>query len=253
MEAVATSADRGWRHIERYGYVERAYEEVWVWLAGHLSSLGDPLPGGGRSVELRIRPAGKEVNRPVRIHVGGLVCSQDRARATLAWVDATHPHLFPQLEAALEIAPVPNDTAPFTQLGILARYRPPLGPLGAIGDRLLGADVTDAALTLFLEELADAVEANLVPPSLQQAQPERPGFAPSYDNPDIRRVLLPVGGLAEQPGGAVGLCNALARTPGIVHVSLNPFAKLIAVDHDPERCTSAQVIATLEEQVTGWG
>jgi hypothetical protein len=252
MDAVATSADRGWRHIERYAYVERRYEEVWVWLAGHLSALGDPLPGGGRSVELRIRPAGREVNRPVRIHVGGLVCSEDRARATLAWVDATRPHLFPQLEATLEIAPVPNGAAPFTQLGILARYRPPLGALGAIGDRLLGADVTDAALTLFLEELADAVADHLVSPSLQP-QPERPGFAPSYDNPDIRRVLLPVDGLAEQRGGAVGLCDALARTPGIVHVSANPFAKLVAVDYDPERCTSAQVIAALEEQATGWG
>ena len=251
MDAVATSADRGWRHIERYAYVERPYEEVWVWLAGHLSALGDPLPGGDRSVELRIRPAGREISRPVRIHVGGLVCGEDRARATLAWVDAAHPVLFPHLEAMLEVAPVPHDALPFTQLGILARYRPPLGPLGAIGDRLVGADVTDAGLTLFLEELADAVADHLVPPSLQP-EPDRPGFAPSYDNPDIRRVLLPADGLAVQRGGAVGLGDALALTPGIVHVSVNPVAGVVAVDHDPERCTSAQVIAALEEQIPGW-
>jgi hypothetical protein len=249
MDAAATSADRGCRHIERYAYVERPYEEAWVWLAGHLSSLGDPLPGGGRAVELRIRPAGVEVTRPVRLHLGGLVCGADRARATLEWVDAAHPHLFPRLEAMLEIAPVPNDEAPFTQLGIVARYRPPFGPLGAIGDRLVGADVTDAALTLFLDQLAGAVADHVDPPSLRP-RTERPGFAPSYDDPGIRRVLLPVDGLAVRPGGAVGLAEALQAVPGIVHVGVNPFAGLVAVDHDPERCSSGQVLAVLEEQPT---
>jgi hypothetical protein len=244
MEAVATSADRGWRHIERYAYVERPYEDVWVWLAGHLSTLGDPMPGGGRSVELRIRPAGREINRPVGLQVGRVVCGQGRARATLGWVDAAHPHLFPHLEANLEIAPVPNDMVPFTQVGILARYRPPLGPLGALGDRLVGADVTDAALTLFLEELADAVSDNVVRPSLQP-QPDDPGFTPPYDDPSIRRVFLPVDGMAVRPGGAVGLGHVLMVMPGIIHVSMNPFAGIVAVDHDPERCSSAQVLAAV--------
>jgi hypothetical protein len=250
MDAAATSAERGWRHIERYGYVERPYDDVWVWLAGHLSTLGEPLPGGGRSVELRIRPAGKKVSRPVRLRVAGLVCGEDRARAQLGWVDAGHPHLFPQLEATLEIAPVPNDAAPFTQVGIRARYRPPLGPLGAVGDRIVGAEVTDAALTLFLEELTDAVADHVDPPSLR-AQPEDPGFAPPYDDPDVRRVLLTVDGLAVRPGGALGVCDALAVLPGIVHVSMNPFAGLVSVDHDPERCSFDQVVAVLEDQATG--
>jgi hypothetical protein len=63
------------RHMDRYSYVERPYECVASWLADHLSPLGDPLPGGGRSVELRIRPGGLEVNRPVRLRVSGLVCT----------------------------------------------------------------------------------------------------------------------------------------------------------------------------------
>jgi hypothetical protein len=246
MESTTTRTSRGWRHIERYAYVERPYEEVWGWLAGHLSALGAPLPGGGHAVELRIRPGGMEVSRPVRLHVGGLVAGEDRARAALGWVDATRPHLFPELEAVLEIAPVPNDTLPFTQLGILARYRPPLGPLGALGDRLVGAEVLDATLTTFLDEVSDAVANQTVPPSLQ---PEAE-FGPhgSEDADEIRRVHLTVEGLAVRRGGAVGATDALAAVPGVVNVSLDPWTGLVAVDHDPAECDAEQLMAALEEQ-----
>jgi len=247
MPDTTTATTRGWRKMERYAYAERPYEDVWGWLAGHLSTLGDPLPGGDRSVELRIRPVGKEVSRAVRLHVGGLVCGDSRARAALRWGDAARPRLFPELTAILEIAPVPNDDVPFTQFGILARYRPPLGPLGAIGDRLVGAEVTDAALTTFLDELAQAAEEQLAPPS----PPGRAGRAagrPGDDDPAIRRLFLTLDGLAVRPGGAVGAGQALAATPGVVHVSLDPWTGLAAVDHDPARCGSQLMMAALEEQ-----
>lgn len=247
MLDTLTSTTQGWRHIERYAYVERPYEDVWGWLAGHLSGLGDPLPGGGRAVELRLRPGGMEVSRPVRLHVGGLVAGDDRARAALGWADATRPHLFPQLEAVLEAAPVPNDVSAFTQLGVRARYHPPFGPLGAIGDHLVGGDVVDATLTTFLDELAGAVANGTVPPSLQ---PDAEAAAHDDENsgPGIRRVFLTVEGLALRRGGAVGVCNALAALPGVAHVSLDPWTGLVAVDHDPARCTSGQLAAALDEQ-----
>jgi len=250
MHDTATPAAGGWRDIERYAYVERPYEDVWAWLGGHLSMLGDPLPGGGRAIELRIRPAGMEVSRPVRLHVGGMVCGEDRARAGLQWTDATHPHLFPQLKGTLEIAPVPSDAAPFTQLGIVARYRPPLGPLGAVGDRLVGAEITDAAMTIWLDELADAVADHLVPPSLQPEPDPAAATEPDRgdDNPDVWRVFVAVEQLAVRPGGAAGACEALRAMPGIVHVSLNPFSGLATVDHDPAVCSFDQVTAALEAQ-----
>ena len=247
MNETATSTTRGCRHIERYAYVERAYEDVWSWLAGHLSTLGDPLPGGGRSVELRIRPGGVDVSRPVRIHVGGLVCGDERARAALGWADAAHPHAFPQLEAVLEIVPVAHDGAPFTQLGVLALYRPPLGPLGAIGDWLVGAEVVDASLTTFLDELAEGVANHVVPPSLT-AQPDEIGSGQLEENPDVRRFLLTVDGMAVRRGGAAGVCEVLAAMPGVVHVSLDPWSGLVAVDHDPARCGAEQMLAALDEQ-----
>ena len=246
MSETVTSTERGWRTIERYAYVERHYEDTWTWMASHLSTLGEELPGGGRAVGLRIRPAGAEIARAVRLRVAGLVCGADRARAGLEWTDAAHPHLFPQLEGTLEIAPVPHDGTPFTQIGILARYRPPLGPLGAIGDRLVGADITDAALTALLDELADAVDDGVAAPSLgPENVPLRSRLA---EDPAVRRVLLPVDGLAVRRGGAAEVCAALAAWPGVVHVSLNPFSGLIAVDHDPDVCPSDMLMDVLDDE-----
>ena len=247
MHDTMTPRTQGWRQIERYVYVERVYEDVWTWLAGHLSTLGAPLPDGGRAVELRIRPGGRELGRPVRLHVGGLVVDEGQARAMLGWADAARPRLFPQLEAVLEIKPVPTEGPAFTQLGVLARYRPPFGTLGAIADRLLGAEVTDAALTTFLDELADAVAEHTVPPSL------RPGGEPvrriEMDDPPLRRVLLTVDGLAVRPGGAVGVSETLMAVPGVATVSLDPWSGLVAVDHDPARCTLEQFTAALDGPV----
>ena len=239
-----TTTSRDWRHIERYAYVERPYEDVWCWVAGHLSSFGTPLPGGGHSVDLRIRPGGMEISRPVRLHVGGVVAGEDGARAALGWVDAARPHLFPELEAVLEIAPVPNDERSFTQLGVLARYLPPFRTLGVIGDRLVGAEMTDAALAIFLDDLTAAVEKHTPAPS-RQAEEDRDVDDPDDDAGAIQRVLLMVEGLAVRRGGAVGACAALAAVPGVVNVSLDPWTGLVAVDHHPTQCDLNQLIGAL--------
>lgn len=250
MDESATPASRGWRTIERYAYVERPYEEVWAWLAGHLTTLGAPLPDGGHVVELRVRPAGREYGRPVRLHVGGLVAGEDRARAALGWADARRPHLFPQLEAVLEVVPVSNDSLPYTQIGVLARYRPPFGALGTIGDRIAGADLTDASLTTFLDELARAVADGTAPPS---ASPEevRERQATADDGLSaVRSVFLTVDGLATRPGGAVGVCERLMALPGVVHVGIDPRVGLVEVDHDPGLCKSEDLMAAVERRGT---
>jgi hypothetical protein len=246
MAETETSTERGWRTIERYTYVERSYEDAWTWMASHLSTLGEALPAGDRAVELRIRPAGAEIARPVRLHVSGLVCGEDRARAGLEWTDAAHPHLFPQLEGTFELAPVPHDGTPFAQIGIVARYRPPLGPLGAIADRLVGAEVIDASLTAWLDELARAVEDGVAAPSLESIPVQPPSLIAA--NPAVRRVLLSVDGLTVRRGGAVGTVAALKARPGVLHVSLNPFSGLVAVDHDPDVCPSEELTDVLDDE-----
>jgi hypothetical protein len=242
MHDTATPTTNGWRHIERYAYVQRPYEDVWSWLAGHLSTLGAPLSDGTRAVELRVRPGGHEVSRPVRLHVGGLVAGESRSVAALQWADAAAPQFFPQLEAELEIRPVPSNRAWYTQLGVLARYRPPFGALGAVGDRLIGSEVTDASLTTFLDELAEAVTNHTNAPQ----GPDVDGVGRPADDPGLRRVLLTVDGLAVRPGGATGLSDALGAVPGVSGVSLDPWTGLVLVDYHPERCSPADLAAAAD-------
>jgi copper chaperone CopZ len=245
MSEITTLTTRGWRCIERYAFVPRLYDEVWPWLAGHLSTLGDLMPGGGRSIELHIRPAGREISRPVRLAVGGLVCHDGIARASLHWADAAHPRLFPKLTAVLEICPVPNDVRPFTQIGVQARYRPPLGRVGLVGDHLLGADIADVTITNFLDDLVGAVTEGL--PPTPESTPAAVDLAED-DNPDVRRHFLTVDGLAVCGGGAVGVYEALSSLPGVVHVSVDPWSALVAVDHDPNRCGLAEMATVLERR-----
>jgi copper chaperone CopZ len=242
MSAITTTS-RGWRSIERYAFVPRSYDEVWPWLAGHLSTLGDPMPGQGRSVELHIRPAGRDISRPVRLAVGGLVCHDGIARASLHWADAAHPRLFPKLTAVLEICPVPNDVRPFTQIGVEARYRPPLGRVGMVGDHLVGADIADVTITNFLEDLVGAVTDGL-PPAPESGSAAGPHA--ESDNPNLRRHFLTVDGFAVRGGGAAGVYEALSSLPGVAHVSVDPLYGLVAVDHDPDRCGLAEMVAVLE-------
>ncbi len=242
MPETTTPKDRGWRSIERYAFVARSYDDVWPWLVGHLSTVGEPLPGGDRSVDLHIRPAGRDITRPVRLAVGGLVCGDGLARASLHWVDAAHPRLFPELTAVLELHPLPCDSRPFTQIGIQARYRPPLGRVGMVGDHLVGAEIADVAITNFLDDLVVA---------LTESIPVAPGSEPAVvdlaegDHPVLRRHFITVDGLAVRGGGAVGVCEALSSLPGVVHVSVDPWNGLVAVDHDPNRCGLAEMAAGL--------
>ena len=109
--------------------------------------------------------------------------------------------------------------------------------------------MTDAALTTFLDELSDAVAEHIDPPSLpvqtdQETDPQEP------NDPEVRRLLLTVEGLGVRPGGAVGAWEALAATPGVLNVSMDPWTGLVAVDHDPTRCGLEQMLAALEDPAT---
>ena len=244
MTGAATSTSRGWRTIERYAYVERAYDDVWPWLAGHLSTIGDPLPDGGRALPVHIRPGGKQISRPVRLRVGGLVCADGHAEAALDWADAERPRMFPTLTATLEIVPVPNRGRDVTQVGVRARYRPPFGPVGAVGDRMLGAGVVDVTLTNFLDDLVQAVTATVDPSPRPRPGPDSTAAEQAPDG-GVERLFLSVDELVVRPGGAVSVGRALAALPGVVGVAVDPFTGLVAVDHDPARCGAAGMAGAL--------
>jgi len=237
--------ERGWKELCRYTYVQRRYEEVWPWLAHHVWNSGEVLPNGGRSIPLRVRPAGVDVSRPLRLKLGGVVTRNGHTSMTIHGVDAAHPHLFPELDGDLEVAPVPNTGLPFTQIGVVARYRPPLGALGAVGDRLIGREVADAALTAFLDDLAEAAERELDPPGPLLGPAASPSSPPA-EGADVSRVFVTIDGLGVRPGGAVGAAGALRAIPGVVAVSIEPWSGLTAVDYQPSVCTTNQLLLAVE-------
>jgi hypothetical protein len=88
--------------------------------------LADPSASNGEDLaELRVRRAGLDVARDVRMFVGDVQVGIHSARLPIRWEDATRPGLFPILEATLEIAPVRAGRHAMTQLGLFGRYARP--------------------------------------------------------------------------------------------------------------------------------
>jgi hypothetical protein len=72
----------------------------------------------------------------------------------MAWKPARAEHLFPALDADLEVAALGPSR---TQLSISARYRPPMGAVGRALDRALLHRVAEATLKDFLDRVGEAL------------------------------------------------------------------------------------------------
>lgn len=109
--------------------------------------------------EMRVGIGGTEMTRKVQAEVGPRVRADRGIRVPLRWHAEEHPQWFPELEAELRLVPV-GDAA--TELRLVGTYEPPLGALGALGDRVAGHRVAETALREFLagvaQRLTDALE-----------------------------------------------------------------------------------------------
>ncbi|HEU5449510.1 MAG TPA: hypothetical protein VFW57_10895, partial [Acidimicrobiia bacterium] len=101
--------------------------------------------------------AGLGLDRDIRMVVGDVQISPHTARIPMHWEDLRHPALFPLLEATLEFAPVAG-RRPITQIAFLGRYRPPLGPIGTLGDSLAGSRLVLESVVDFLTDLVARLE-----------------------------------------------------------------------------------------------
>lgn len=244
----------GWRKIAHYAYVERPYEDVWnLFMAAPRRLVGDETTvSGSASPELHVFRGGIELSRTVRLHYGGLVCTEERARLAVRWEDGRHPRLFPVLEGVLELVPLASGPRQFTQVGLVGRYRPPFGPLGGTGDRVVGSGVAAESVAWFVEDMARRIE-EMVEPQPEEPQAEAEAEAPAAtepDGPELRRVFLPLDGLHERAGGAAGVSRQLSATPGVVRVDLDPVAELAEIEYDPSRCSPDQLVAELESEIS---
>lgn len=234
-------SQRGWRGIHRYAYAARPFEDIWP-LFGNAPAraFGAIHRAEGEGLELRIRRAGVDLPRTVLLDVGGLVHVGERALVPVSWSDFDRPRLFPVLKAVLELAPADYRRQPITQIGLLGRYRPPLGPLGGAVDRLAGGDVVAESVATFVDDLAARIEADLAPTVVAG------GLVDEDDTPvepPWRRIFLPIGGLRTRPGGALGLRRLLAGVPGVRVAEVDPLAALALVEYAPDICDLDELVA----------
>jgi len=234
-----------WRTIRHFAYVERPFRDVRRAVAAAPQRLlADPSPSNGADLaELRVRRAGLDLGRDVRIFIGDVQVGIHSARLPIRWEDATRPGLFPILEATLEIAPVRAGRHAMTQLGLFGRYRPPFGRLGALADDLAGHRIVVESVERFLDDLVDRFETTLPAP---EPGDDRPAGTANPDVPAPRRIVLPVEGLDRRPGGATGLALRLLGEPGVVDATVNPKSNLAVIDYDGATCSVGQLLRLLE-------
>jgi len=235
-------AGGSWRDVRHYGYVERSFEDV----SDLMRVAPDRVLGRAGEVELRVRRAGVDLSRTVRVTWGRPEVEKGMVLVPVRWEDARHPDLFPVLEAHLELAPISAGRLRITQAGLVGRYRPPLGRLGVVGDALAGRRVVLDSVEGFLDDLVRQLTEAVRPAA------EGPSL-PAEEVPPVggRRVFLPVDNLEWWPGGAVGLRNRLAAEPGVTAAEVDPAAGMAVLDYDPGRCSVGVLVAILEADPYG--
>ncbi|MEX0991259.1 MAG: hypothetical protein WD004_03190 [Actinomycetota bacterium] len=94
----------------------------------------------------------------------------------MTWRAASNQSLFPVFEADVEVAELGPHR---TQLAISARYRPPLGPVGAAIDRALLHRVAETMVKDFLDRAGDKlVSLAAAPPAPPAAGERSPSMGP---------------------------------------------------------------------------
>jgi hypothetical protein len=239
-----------WRNVRHYAYAERPFGAAWARLATQPHEIlgGEAGPAAGiASVELRAHRGGLDLSRTVSIRFGGLVCDDDIARMALRWQDSRHAVFFPVFEGVLSLAPIQAGRHQVTQVGLVGRYRPPLGAAGVMADRLAGGElVADETIAAFVENVANRLEA-LIEPEADGSD----GDVEEEPDPGHSRVMVTVDGLGDRRGGAVAVARQLSGTPGVTHAEVNPIAGIATVEYDPDTCNLSRILAELEIESDG--
>lgn len=98
--------------------------------------------------------AGSSAVQTVVLELGPPTRSPDAMVFALTWRPAGHTHLLPAFRGALEVAP----EGLHTRLSLHGTYRPPLGPVGAFGDGLIGHRVARRTISAFLRTVAQRID-----------------------------------------------------------------------------------------------
>lgn len=115
--------------------------------------------------ELRVQVGGNSVGRRIHAQIEPML---NRRRTfglpartleiPLSWQAAQHPALFPSMNGQLRIRDAGHERI---ELCLTGEYTPPLGAIGAIGDRFVGHQAATSSLRGYLLEVAHRLEAKL--------------------------------------------------------------------------------------------
>jgi hypothetical protein len=167
------------RIIRVYDYVNQPFERVRAALVADArgifsrattvaSERAQRLASG-----LRVNIAGVEIGKEIDLQVLGSVDSQlDAAglpretRIELTWRAVGKPSLFPIMKAELAIYAL---SAHETQLDLKGTYEPPLGPLGAAIDALIGRRIAEACMHQLIVDVAERLCSDFARPGQSPA------------------------------------------------------------------------------------
>ena len=147
------------RHVYAHETVAAPYSQVRELFERHPSMLIDPHAGPeGVQLEAQLaaRVLGADIHRDVEITFGPFRApSEGVCYRELEWAAATMPHLHPRLVGELEGAELgANDV----QVSLIGHYRPPVGPLGDLGDAMGMHRLADQSIEILVLRIAANLE-----------------------------------------------------------------------------------------------
>lgn len=155
------------RNLYCYDYVERPSGEIVELFRTEprrllqLSTSEAARHADEIAAELHVELGGLDIGKEVSIDIDAYDIVDDAGSFHLRWEAASHPALFPSMQADLKITPLARGYRWLTQLSLVGHYRPPLGPLGLIGDAVVGHRVAEASMHRFLRDLASRIDQEL--------------------------------------------------------------------------------------------
>jgi hypothetical protein len=180
------------RRIEATEHVRASVDMVARVLTGHRCALGERHGRSGQEPASYVTDlevglgGGSSVHERVTIRcTRQFEGPKDRARWELSWEPVGHSRLIPAFQGQLQAAPAGTGT----QLDLTGTYRPPLGPVGAAGDALIGRRIAERTLTSLLAGLAGRIEReadarreafSVTPPPYPEDLRDRPSRSESW-------------------------------------------------------------------------
>jgi hypothetical protein len=140
------------------------------WLASHVEAAS----ADGEATRVRVGPGGPTwLGKTVTVRLGEPAGADDALVIPLTWKATGPAGLFPRLQAELRLSALDPERA---ELGLVGRYRPPLGRAGQVLDETLLTRVARATVRSFLRRVARALEE----------QPPERHAAPRDDGQPVR-------------------------------------------------------------------